>query len=83
MRLELHGGRAEGGARRVEVRQGSAVRLVVTSDTTDEIHLHGYDREAAVGPGREARLEFVADQAGLFEVETHESGTTLVQLVVR
>jgi hypothetical protein len=68
---------------RVEVRRGATVRLVVHADRADEIHLHGYDREAEVAPGRAGVIEFVADEAGLFEVETHESGLVLTQLLVR
>lgn len=58
--------------RRVEVSQGDQVRIVVTSDRADEIHVHGYDVEAAVEPGSPATLEFEADQPGSFEVEMHE-----------
>ncbi|WP_406045882.1 hypothetical protein OG799_16195 [Micromonospora sp. NBC_00898] len=68
---------------RVNVTRGETVRLVVHSDAADEVHVHGYDREAQVTPGADAVIEFVADQAGLFEVETHKSGLVLTQLVVR
>ena len=68
---------------RVEVKQGEQVRLVVHSDTPDEIHVHGYDLEKPVGPGQDAVIEFAATQTGLFEVETHDSGLLLTQLAVR
>ncbi|GAB3887585.1 hypothetical protein GCM10027612_26670 [Microbispora bryophytorum subsp. camponoti] len=32
---------------RIEVTKGQTVRITVTSDTADEAHLHGYDKEAA------------------------------------
>ena len=69
--------------RRVEVAEGSRVRLVVTSDVDDEVHVHGYDAEAELEAGRPSTLELVADQTGVFEVETHEGGLELVQLQVR
>ncbi|MEU7913099.1 hypothetical protein [Microbispora bryophytorum] len=68
---------------RIEVTKGQTVRITVTSDTADEAHLHGYDKEAELQPGTPASIEFVADETGLFEMETHESGLQLFQLVVR
>lgn len=69
--------------RRVEVEQGSQVRLVVTSDVDDEVHVHGYEAELVLEAGRSATLELVVDQSGVFEVETHEGGLELLQLEVR
>ncbi|MEV6327258.1 hypothetical protein [Streptomyces sp. NPDC051909] len=68
---------------RVEVRQGERITLQVTGDHTDTVHVHGYDRELPLTPDRTATLTFTADRTGLFEVETHESGLVLTQLVVR
>ncbi|MEU6432533.1 hypothetical protein ABZ860_42065 [Microbispora sp. NPDC046973] len=68
---------------RIEVTKGQTVRITVTSDAADEAHLHGYDKEADLKPGTPASIEFVADETGLFEMETHESGLQLFQLVVR
>ncbi|MFF9342965.1 hypothetical protein ACF1CG_24850 [Streptomyces sp. NPDC014773] len=68
---------------RVELRKGERITLRVTSDRADTVHVHGYDREAALAPGTPATLALTADRTGLFEVETHESGLVLTQLVVR
>ncbi|MFF5504473.1 hypothetical protein [Streptomyces roseolus] len=68
---------------RLELRKGERVTLRVTSDRADTVHVHGYDREAALTPGTSAILTLTADRIGLFEVETHESGLVLTQLVVR
>ncbi|MFF2778741.1 hypothetical protein ACFVU3_28010 [Streptomyces sp. NPDC058052] len=68
---------------RVEVKKGERVTLRVTSDRADTVHVHGYDREATLAPGTPATLTLTADRTGLFEVETHESGLVLTQLVVR
>jgi len=68
---------------RVSVARGETVRLVVTSDVADEVHVHAYDQEAPLTPGKPATLQFVASQPGLFEVETHHSGLILFQLLVR
>lgn len=68
---------------RTEVRRGERVALRVTSDRADTLHVHGYDKELALPAGQEATLILTADRTGLFEVETHESGLVLTQLLVR
>jgi hypothetical protein len=59
------------------------VRLTVTSDAADEVHVHGFDLTTALSPGQAAQLEFVADRAGIFEIELHDAGTVLTRLQVQ
>ncbi|GLW05210.1 hypothetical protein Misp01_03400 [Microtetraspora sp. NBRC 13810] len=68
---------------RIEVAQGQPVRVTVTSDVADVAHVHGYDKAATLTPGTPGEIRFIADQGGLFEVETHEADLQLFQLVVR
>lgn len=68
---------------RVELTQGTQVRLLVTSDTADELHIHGFDITQELPAGQQATVDFTADQTGIFEIETHDSGLQLVQLEVR
>ncbi|HEY9374174.1 hypothetical protein [Streptomyces sp.] len=68
---------------RVELKKGDRITLRVTSDRADTLHVHGYDRELPLPAGKPATLTLTADRTGLFEVETHESGLLLTQLVVR
>ncbi|MFE7514976.1 hypothetical protein ACFU8I_27655 [Streptomyces sp. NPDC057540] len=68
---------------RIELKKGERLTLRVTSDRADTLHVHGYDRELRLSPGTSASLTLTADRTGLFEVETHESGLVLTQLVVR
>jgi hypothetical protein len=68
---------------RIELARGTTVRLTVTSDVGDTVHIHGYDREFIVRPGVAGSVEFVAKDSGLYEVETHGQKLQLVQLVVR
>ena len=81
--VSISGGRVDPPVGRVEVGKGGTVRLTVTSDVPDELHVHGYDRRLTLEPGRAATLEFRADLTGLFEIETHGNHLLLVQLVVR
>lgn len=64
------------------VALGSAVHLSVTSDVSDEVHVHGYDLEKEVAAGGTVTFDFTADQAGTFEIESHESDLLLTKLVV-
>jgi len=68
---------------RVKVPLGSTVELQVTSDVDDELHVHGFDVEKPLEAGVTTTLELLADEAGLYEVETHETELELVQLEVR
>jgi ferric-dicitrate binding protein FerR (iron transport regulator) len=68
--------------RRVKVPLGSDVRLEVTADQADEVHLHGYDRKVDIEPGTPAVLDFQADTPGVFEVELEEAALKLVELQV-
>jgi FtsP/CotA-like multicopper oxidase with cupredoxin domain len=70
-RLSLRDGEVQGGAKEIEVDRGDAVRIVVTSDAPDELHLHGYDIEREAAPGQPARFRFHADAEGEFVLESH------------
>jgi len=67
---------------RVHVAIGAEIRLTVTADTDDEVHLHGYDLMADVIAGAPAVLEFSAGIPGIFEVEFEDAAKLLVELQV-
>lgn len=62
--------------------QDEQVRFVVDSDLADQVHVHGYDISARVGPGRPAEFSFPATIAGVFEIELEKSGTPVAELTV-
>jgi hypothetical protein len=70
-RIRVRGGAAVGGVKRVQATKGDTVRIVVSSDAPDEIHLHGYDIYENAGPGQPVRFVFRADIEGIFEIESH------------
>jgi FtsP/CotA-like multicopper oxidase with cupredoxin domain len=70
-RIRMQGGSVVGGPKDIEVQQGETVRIVVTADTADEIHLHGYDITRNAAPGQPARFRFTANAEGAFEIESH------------
>jgi hypothetical protein len=61
------------------VALGTPVSLHVTTATSQEFHLHGYDIE---DEGTDVTITFVADQAGSFELESHDTEALLFTLVV-
>lgn len=81
--LAVRDGKVVPATGRTEVKRGERVALRVTSDRSDTLHVHGYDKELALPAGQEETLVLTADRTGLFEVETHESGLVLTQLLVR
>jgi plastocyanin len=68
---------------RVKVPLGSTVELQITSDVDDEVHVHGFDVEKPLDAGVTTTVELQATEAGLYEVETHETELELLQLEVR
>jgi heme/copper-type cytochrome/quinol oxidase subunit 2 len=80
--VTVTGNQVQTASKRVKVKLDSQVRLEVTADRADEVHLHGYDRKVDVEPGRQAMLDFTADTPGMFEVELEESGLRLLELQV-
>ena len=81
-RVSLHDGTPVGGRQRLVVKKGEAVRLTVTSDSPDEVHVHGPDIEKEVGPGKPGRYAFTAKVEGVFDVESHKHDTKVAKLVV-
>ena len=62
--------------------KGTILRLEITSDHDDEVHVHGYDIEIPVKAGATVTKDITLDQVGRFEIESHEPALTIVQLVV-
>ncbi|TDC43754.1 hypothetical protein E1281_34875 [Actinomadura sp. KC345] len=76
------GGKVRTARTRVKVPRGATVEITVTGDRADEFHLHGYDREMALTPGRPATMRLTADTPGVFEAELHRSGARVFELQV-
>jgi hypothetical protein len=81
--ISYRGGEVQRPDRRIEVGLGKPVRLVVSSDVADEVHVHGYDKTANVPAGGTALIEFPATIPGVFEVELEHRRVQLVELAVR
>ena len=63
---------------------GASVRITVTNPNgPDEMHVHGYDISTGeMAEGQEAVIEFVASNAGTFDIESHVSEEIMLVLTV-
>ena len=82
IRIVVVNGAPKGGIVREKVEKGDRVVLIVRSDVTDHVHLHGYDIMRDVAPGRPARLPFKATIPGRFEVELEDRGVPIADITV-
>ncbi len=81
--IHVVGGVPQGGIARPKVKKGDRVVIVVRTDTGEEVHMHGYDIERTVTPGKPVRLPFTATIPGRFEVELHHPDALLAVVEVR
>jgi hypothetical protein len=66
----------------IKVKAGQSVLITAVSDADEELHIHGYDKELELAPGKPMSVKFIANMKGTFEVETHKSGKLVAKLVV-
>ena len=83
VRITVREGRPVGGIRRVTVDRGRRVVLIVTSDVSDHVHLHGYNVFRDVAPGRPARLAFRATIVGTVEVELEDRHVPIARITTQ
>jgi len=83
LRVNVRGGSPAGGIQRLTVQQDERVRVRVTSDVSDHVHVHGYDLFGDVAPGSPATIQFRATLTGRFEIELEDRGTPIAELEVR
>ena len=62
--------------------EGETVRFRVRADTTDHVHVHGYDLMKDVQPGKTIAFSFKAKITGIFEIELEDAGEEIAQLRV-
>lgn len=70
--IRIEKGRVAQNMRLIRVKQGDAVRLRFSADLPIALHLHGYDIEVRVEPGRAADMAFTARATGRFPIEEHK-----------
>ena len=81
--LEVNDGKLVDGSDTLKASQGDDIVIKVTSNQADELHLHGYDKEAELKPGVPSQLSFKADKSGRFIIELHKSDQEIAALEVQ
>lgn len=81
--IEIEDGEPVGGVQEIEVTRGDELRVNITTDAADELHLHGFDVYLDIVPGK--TNELVVDNAdidGILELESHSTGALLAEISV-
>lgn len=82
-RIEIADGEPVGGVKEISVKKGERIRFFVQSpDTSDEVHLHGYNVSKDLSPGHPVRFNVPATIEGVFAVELEGAKTQILQLTV-
>jgi hypothetical protein len=66
----------------LSANKDDSLTISITSDTTGEVHLHGYDIKFACEAGKVTSHTFKAINSGDFEIEWEDTSTPLGHLVV-
>lgn len=81
--IVVRDGKPVGGVQKITVTKGDQARIEVSSqDTSDEIHLHGYDLMRDLEAPGSVRFSFKADADGIYEIELEGAGVQIGELVV-
>lgn len=70
----------------VQATVGQSIQLLVDSDAADELHVHSqpeHEFDVEADPGTDQVFDFTVEIPGQVDVESHETGDTIVTLVVR
>jgi hypothetical protein len=82
--IDVQGGKPVGGVKTITAKKGERMLIHVTSsDTSDEVHLHGYDIKRNLRAGGRVTFSFTANAEGIFEMELESTATQIAKLVVR
>lgn len=71
-----------GGIQKLKFTKGDQIRFKVVSDTTDEVHFHGYDVHEDVKAGGSATFDVKATIEGRFVVELEDHGQQIAEVEV-
>lgn len=71
-----------GSVKTIKVDKGETVYIRAKSSTTDELHIHGFDKYVELPAGKTVSYKFKADIDGVFEIELHGNGEKVAVLKV-
>ena len=80
--IVIRNGKPVGGVAELTYNAGDRIRFKVSSDVSEEIHVHGYDLMKDVEAGGSVSFDFPADIEGVFEAELEGLGVQIAELTV-
>lgn len=80
--IVVRNGKPVGGVAELTYDAGDRIRFKVSSDVSEEIHVHGYDLMKDVEAGGSVSFDFPADIEGVFEAELEGLGVQIAELTV-
>ncbi|WP_241257708.1 hypothetical protein [Rhodococcus sp. KRD175] len=84
MNLSIDGGTVEPTNQRLDASVGQTISMSITSDVTDELHVHSVPEHTyEIEPGKDQLFTFTVDVPGQVDIELHHSDRTVATLVVR
>ena len=83
VQVNVKGGKPVGGIKKISVNKGDPVRFRISSDVSDEIHVHGYNFMKDVKAGGSVQFSFPAKIDGVFVVELEGRGEQIASLEVQ
>lgn len=84
MVLSIDGGTVEPTNQRLDASVGQTISMSITSDVTDELHVHSVPEHTfEIEPGEDQLFTFTVDVPGQVDVELHHSDRTVATLIVR
>lgn len=81
--LGIQGKKLVSGPATIKVNQDDEVTIKITSDESEEFHIHAYDNSVELEPGKQATLTFKANLSGRFPFELENSKTEIGALEVQ
>jgi hypothetical protein len=62
---------------------GERLTLTVTSDHTDQLHVHGFDVEKELPAAQPVTVTLTGRTPGVYEVESHDPELRLLKIAVK
>src|SRR3954452_12290885 len=82
--IDIKGGQADGGVKKIEATKDDPLQITVTSDQKLPIHFHGSDIEKEAAPGKPAVFKLKkANIDGVFEMGVESTGTKIASITVK
>lgn len=78
----VRNGKPVGGIAELSFQAGEDARFKVSSDVSDELHLHGYDISKEIEAGGKVSFDFPAEIEGIFELELEQRAEPIAELQV-